>query len=273
MADIIITSNEREWRDAIVAYMAHFGVGRTQALRTQARLLGHRLIQLTPPKTKAQGRKRVSLDVSRLFFPQRAGRMSEMVGRAQRSGPNGQMNTTVALWAKKDGTVYGVERHLYRPDATLAVMGSYHKKHRDARGRVTRAGTFRQDVGRWKFVDKMVVPKDRFDEFLGQMQDMVGEAKGGWAAVVQHFGGSVAGWVDDHSAAGSVSDHLSDPVRSYLTMDNRSRWASGNEANRIARNALRSRASAIMESIERAQEKAQRQAFNAGRSFVNALTR
>lgn len=272
MATIIVTTNEREWCDAIVAYMAFFGKTRAEALRTQARLLGLRLIQLTPPRTKGQGKRRVKADVGRLFFGQSPGRMADSMDRAARAGGmDKQMNATVALWATKDGTVYGVERHLYRPDATLATMAEHHEKHRDSRGRVTRAGTMRPDVGRWKFVDKMVVPRDLLAEYIRTKQGMVGQARGGWASVVQHFGGAVADWVGQHSSAGSVTDRLDDPVAAYLAMDNRSRWASGNEANRIARNALLSRAVSIKASVQKAEEKAQNQAFRAGRSAINAL--
>jgi len=34
-----------------------------------------------------------------------------------------------AFWATKDGRVFGVEKNLYQPDATIATMRKHHQKH------------------------------------------------------------------------------------------------------------------------------------------------
>ena len=68
-----------------------------------------------------------------------------------------------AIWATKDGRVFGVEHSLYQPDASISTMRAHHNKYRNSRGRVSRAGREDLQIGRHVFLDKMFITKQRFN--------------------------------------------------------------------------------------------------------------
>ena len=53
-----------------------------------------------------------------------------------------------AIWATKDGRVFGVEHNLYQPDASISTMKAHHNKYRNSRGRVSQAGREDLQIGR-----------------------------------------------------------------------------------------------------------------------------
>jgi hypothetical protein len=109
----------------------------------------------------------------------------------------------VRLFARKDGTVYGVDRQYWRPDASLAEMREHHARFRSKRtGRVTSAGARTRDVGRWKFIDKLVVSKPSFRALLQYLWGHVGMGKAGWVKALKATRGRKHGaprWVTRHT--------------------------------------------------------------------------
>lgn len=94
----------------------------------------------------------------------------------------------VKLFVRKDGTVYGTDRQLYRPGASMAEMRAHHQAHRRADGRVTSAGARSRDVGRWKFISQMVVNPGEIDSYLKQVYALVGTGKAGWIPAIKGLG-------------------------------------------------------------------------------------
>ena len=66
----------------------------------------------------------------------------------------------VSLFTAKDGRVYGVEKNLYRPNATVAEMKAHRDRFRSkTTGRMSTGGLRTRDIGRHVFIDRMVVNK------------------------------------------------------------------------------------------------------------------
>ena len=97
---------------------------------------------------------------------------------------NDQGGNSVRLFTNKAGETYGCERQLFRPDADIAVMHSHHQRYWK-NGRMTQAGGHTRDIGRWKFIDKMIVRKSEFQKYLNYVYEKVGILAGGWMKAAQ----------------------------------------------------------------------------------------
>lgn len=258
-----ITSNAPEYRDAITDFMVTFRLGRKEALRTEGRFLGERLISFTPPRTAGQGRNRVAKDIKKIFLGlddmREFGAVSDGMRNNIIESVGGE--AAVRIFAKKDGTVYGVDRKLYRPDATIEEMAKFHQSKRDRRGRVGEAGQRTRDIGRWKFLDVMVVPAGVLNEYIRSVKSRVGRAKGGWADGTMKLGGKVAQWIAVHArTAGYFRDALDGP-EGALIWDNRSEWTNRGDEDRIVENSIKSRTQAIAKRIKYELKKSAKPAF------------
>lgn len=106
--------------------------------------------------------------------------------------------TTVRLFVKKDGTVYGCDTRFFKPNATIEDMETHHRQY-FRNGRMTAAGGNTRDIGRWKFIDKMVVSKSAFNRFLKHQQKKVGLYASSMLAALGELGGSgVPAWISRH---------------------------------------------------------------------------
>lgn len=90
-------------------------------------------------------------------------------------------------WTNKDGKAYGAERQLFRPYATKAEMQAHHKRY-FRNGRMSSAGSKTRNIGRWQWIDKMIVPEDAAKVYLRWMQGRVGHAKSGWMRAAAGLG-------------------------------------------------------------------------------------
>ncbi len=89
----------------------------------------------------------------------------------------------VRLFIKKDGTIYGTDRHNYRPKASTAEMYAHHQSmRRKSDGRVRTAGGATRDVGRWKFIDQMVVSRTAYLRYERMIHKRVGMMAAGVVA-------------------------------------------------------------------------------------------
>ena len=84
-----------------------------------------------------------------------------------------------SFWATKDGRVFGVEKNLYQPDASIGTMKKHHQKYRGTDGRVSSAGRKDLVIGRHVFMDKMFVTSGRFNAYMKFMKKRIGRGKGG----------------------------------------------------------------------------------------------
>ena len=153
----------------------------------EMRLSVNNAISLTYPKKKADGKNRVEKDINKIFV--------EMSGAEQQAEWDlpGVLGGAVAF-KTKTGAVYGVDRDLYRPGASLTEMSKLHNEQRQkSSGRVTTArggsevGRNSLDIGRWKFVTKMHVKRAKVRAFKRQQVAKVGKQKAGWMPAGAYF--------------------------------------------------------------------------------------
>lgn len=119
------------------------------------------------------------------------------------------------MFKRKDGTVYGVDYD--KLGLSEGVLAAAHQGARLAStGRVSKAGTYTKNIGRWKFVNRVHAPAALRRSYIKKIQGHVGKTKSGWLAAVSHFCriGRVAfpsgvDWVQRHGAMhGSFVDGM-----------------------------------------------------------------
>jgi hypothetical protein len=111
------------------------------------------------------------------------------------------------VWTAKDGRVYGVEKQLFRPNASLAEMLAHIARYRSkSTGRVSRAGTRDKVIGRHVFIDKMVISETAKAQLLKHLFSHVGILASGWNAAAEKLGVKLPAWVRRHGTRfGSMS--------------------------------------------------------------------
>lgn len=136
---------------------------------------------------------------------------------------------TVRLFITKKGRVYGVDRELYRPNASISEMDAHHQKYRSTRtGKVTQAGARTRDVGRWRFIEKMAVNGSRFRAYLRHVFAKVGKAKAGWP--ITQSGNKVPRWIMRHATGGIWIDATNHPTQPSITFGNNVQYIQGSGA-------------------------------------------
>lgn len=176
-----------------------------------------------------------------IFMPLKDGLIAQI-----QAGLDAGLGNNVRLFATKDGRVYGVERALFRPDATIEAMFDHHKRYWK-NGRMTQAGGRSRDIGRWKFVDKMVVSESAFNRYKQYVYDKIGILAGGWHEAAKKLKVRVPSIVEKHSSgsaeiiiqASSFMVRIANPVTYALGADVGRRIVfvlnSRKRANRIAK--------------------------------------
>jgi hypothetical protein len=143
-------------------------------------------------------------------------------------GPN------VRLFISKDGHAYGTDKTFFRPDASHQEMRTFHKG-KFVNGKMSSAGSRTRDVGRWKFVEKMVVGKDTLKAYVDKQILKVGWVKSAWAACANELPSVISGratreipaWVTRHDSPNSdVVNLLSDKKNPRVRMTNHTSYAS-----------------------------------------------
>ena len=143
-------------------------------------------------------------------------------------GPN------VRLFISKDGHAYGTDKTFFRPDASHQEMRTFHKG-KFVNGKMSSAGSRTRDVGRWKFVEKMVVGKDALKAYVDKQILKVGWVKSAWAACANELPSVISGqatrgipaWVTRHDSPNSdVVNLLSDKKNPRVRMTNHTSYAS-----------------------------------------------
>jgi len=141
------------------------------------------IVQLTPPFSKGkrgalakkQGEQAITND---LLGKGRTGQRSggAFVVMSDTLLANAHFNKTenVRIFARKNGDVYGTDRRHFRPKASTSEMHAHHQSLRGRNGRVIKAGGFTRDIGRWKFIDQMVVGVAAFKRYQKTVHAKVG---------------------------------------------------------------------------------------------------
>lgn len=101
----------------------------------------------------------------------------------------------VVVNVTSSGRIYAKDETLYRPNASLAEMKAHHLRYRGKNGRTTTAGAKTRNIGRWKSTAKMMVPREKMDQYLRYVQSKVGELKASWLPAARYFAQKVGGKV------------------------------------------------------------------------------
>ena len=185
------------------------------------------LVQVTPPfsqgvrgrNAKAQGEMAITKEL-----------LGIRAGGGQRTGgvftvmaddllaKNAQLNeggATVRLFVKKNGDVYGCDRALFKPRASIAEMYAQHQGMRRKDGHVTTAGGRTRDIGRWKFITQMVVSRTAYLKYEKYIHRRVGMLA---AAIVAAYNGKygplngVPAWISRHTQSWAPGSMIEMPL-------------------------------------------------------------
>lgn len=215
-----------------------------EVLRINARLLAVELANRTQPygkkdSVKEVGEGAIAKDLlggkrSRSKSDGRAGLFQPITPR-QIIYADSNDSDEIFVARKKDGTIYGIDRAHFLPDASTSTLRGIHKKN-FVNGKMSAAGSATHNIGRWKFIDKYFVPQDAITEYLKSVKAKVGLAKSGWAWCAKQLKGAVSGsptrgiprWVTRHLGNygfGVVQDNADHANNPSITLTNTCRYA------------------------------------------------
>jgi hypothetical protein len=208
-----IATDTGKFRRGVDALAKQYGVEVRQVMLRQVSIVGGQLIKAYPPKNAKIGKNAIANDVK---GGRNIGNFQRSVGVVQ-TGKNvlrewetqikgGVLGRTVdgRIFVSKTGAVYGVDRKFYNPNASPSEIKAHVDRFRSKKtGRVTTAGSYTRDIGRWKFVDKLFVKESKLNAYLRMRSLRVGNLAAGWLATLNIYRGPGAG----KAAAKFVSRH------------------------------------------------------------------
>lgn len=206
-----------------------------KVFRTDARGFVRDVIAITPPNTgstskesQRRGERAINTDLRggrRSAGTARGGIMmplaDSLIDSALRTGL--YQSNNVRLFVKKDGTVYGTETANFRPDATTGTLHDHHQRY-FKNGRMTSAGGRDRTIGRWKFVDKLVVRQSVYKAYLKEVYAKVGGLCAGFNAAARVLGVSVPAWIRRHGEMWSTVAVMTSSTRWVVKITNKSRF-------------------------------------------------
>lgn len=272
---IALEVEEENFRKEFIRFQATSKKSIAENLRKQGKLLVVDIAQRTPPfnfagvkagasddragalsgsEAKKQGENAIKGDLfggrdvnvggfrakSRGFFIVSDGKMIER-------------DDIVSIFTNKQGKQYGVEKNLYRPNASVQDMITHRDKYRSkATGRMSRAGLRTRDNGRRVFIDRMVVSKAAANRFLKALYGRVGWMAAGWAKAAADLGSnSLPQWIKRHSGAPGVGSLRVSDTDFELIISNKNIYSSLQKAvDRRASAALRDRFWALKKQVD-----------------------
>lgn len=225
-------SNLEKFQNSITRYIEEVGGNPRLIMRKQMRLLLDRMVKLTPPESKAEGRRIVKRDIERAVQPIKPSTFND--------------KTVQKMVRNKDYA--GLDEFAQRASNgkwdIVPFTPDVHLRARNSRGRVP--------SGKGLLTPDTVALR----EYIKKEQEHVGMAKGGWAEGQIELGGSAPSWVTRWIKFGKFEDSIQNPVNAYIKSENSSPWASRGDDQHLVQQALGARARDTLYSIEKAIEKA-----------------
>lgn len=207
-----------EFNKQLQQFILYSGRSIEEEFERQVKLLLRTVVDITPPahgkgtkgKAGKMGRSKIVGDLVGRKGTRRNRRSGiftvlsdDLVDHALETGLY-DSSDNVRLWVRKDGTVYGTQTHLFRPDATLSEMRYHHKRY-FKKGEMSKAGTFTRDIGRWRWIDQMIVRESTFKKYLRSQQRKVGFYAAGFRPALERMGIKTPTYMRNHPAIGSFS--------------------------------------------------------------------
>lgn len=241
-----ISIDTRRWNELALSLSVALKKDAGEVLRDESRLFLKQCISFTPPRNKKQGENAIAGDLfgrSQFQKGQRSPGIFSKIPEAKRHFYT--ESDSVIVWADGGRIVAVGDANLYRPGATMETMRSHHYKNKTKRGRVSQAGAWTKNIGRWKARTLMFVQEQTANQYLKSLFNRVGRLKAGWLPAFTRLGGKAKAWIQRHQsgARGYIVDNSSNPTAPYIDMENHA--AGVGETKRIVNNALRARQSAM----------------------------
>jgi hypothetical protein len=215
------------------------------AVHMSARLLCVELARRTQPFGNKTGEEKISekaiaKDIyggrrSSAKGKGRAGLFAHVTPRQVAYADNFSSSDYITVHATKGGSVYGIDRAHFLPDASTSDIASIHRAN-FVNGKMSAAGGDTHNIGRWKFINKYFVPKSALEGFVAAQYAKVGIAKSGWAWCAKQLkkvgsGSMTRGipkWVTRHLGdygLGQVEDKTSNTSAPTVFLTNTCRYA------------------------------------------------
>lgn len=233
----------KAFEKAMVHASAALGTDMEEVFSEEIDLLMRGIIRKTPPKTAAQGRRRVMNDIMFTVVGIEEGMINAMLSR---HGP-GRFSGT---WNLGKGRIIPLEYA-----KILTSLNQLRAWHESKRNRTT--GKVKNPGGGQSFDNpqKAIVSKRILRRYILQVQGNVGMAKGGWAPAqrVVNRGRALPGWITKHRWLGSVSHQFSRKLggeQRFVAINNSSFAKRFKDADRIIQGELRNRARSIPKKVE-----------------------
>lgn len=213
-----------------------------KTVRTDAMGFVRDIIAITPPGHQgkplvsgskgepavAAGEAAIKRDLKKMVVP-----MTDAI--MQRAALRMTQQENVLLWIEGDGTLIGVQRAFFMPQANLDTLQALHQS-RFIRGRMRGRQIKRIRQGKWEIWQAPVVPRSVYDAFLKQQIAKVGKLAGGWTAAAQALKVRVPKIAKRHAAGTYMPIENSTSLRLRLT--NTRAYASDADVERRARHVL-----------------------------------
>ena len=207
-----------------------------EAVKEEALLTAQSLVKLTPPGKAAEGKKRVAIDLGRVYLPSkwflevfqfRNQKLGEKVKEAVRKKDSAGLEEIF----DNSGKLRRIKVETFDPS-----------KH----GRLRRNGRVPKSHNPKSFP---VAQESAAKRYQTQKQKMVGTAKAGWAACLQALGKGVAGWLNK-PGTGAIKNNLNHPTKPSVTLINKVPYfASINARKKVIETALQGRLKALTKKI------------------------
>jgi len=247
MADAFFLSVEDlEFRRKIQEYQELTGKSIGEVLREQAKQLAKRLQDNTYPKSASQGKKRVSIDIGKVFltnewFEETFAFKNEKLGERVKD----------LVRAKNQGDLEPIFQNSTRL-RKLHIEPFDANRHREARkdGRVS----YKQPYS-FPLTDQSKVK-----QYIAKEKKNVGTAKAGWARCNQLLGGTIPSWLTK-DGTGEIDDQSAREDKPYITLTNKvSYFEALDRKGSIVSRSLSGRADTMIKAAKRALERAAKEA-------------
>lgn len=221
----------------IQEYQRLTGKAMGTVVKEQARPLAERLTKFTFPTNKAQGRKRVAIDIGRVYL---GSKWFEEVFQFQNQKLGQRVQNLVR--AKDESALTQIFQRSSRLNR-IHIEAFDRNRHQTLRrnGRVLVPNPYSFPLAQQSQVNKLVKEK----------QANVGLAKRGWANCVNQLGKSVPSWLAK-SGAGQVADNSGDSTNPHVILANKVGFFSAmDERSNIVSRALEGRGRDMIKSAEK----------------------